>query len=60
MKKIAKKDEFIEAKNGIVGKVEKVNENSVIVKIIENPTENDYGNSMTVINHKHYKIIKNS
>ncbi|TCN18455.1 DUF2187 family protein [Mesobacillus foraminis] len=49
-------DEII-FKKGIAGIVEKVNDNSVIVKITENPTKEEYRGNITVVAHKNYKII---
>ncbi|PLT33533.1 DUF2187 family protein [Bacillus sp. V5-8f] len=43
---------------GIEGTVRTVNENSVIVEITKNNTEEVFGGGVTVINHKNYKIIK--
>jgi uncharacterized protein YkvS len=37
--------------------VEKVNENSVIVNITENPTKDEYRGNRTVVAHKNYKIL---
>ncbi|TCN27221.1 uncharacterized protein YkvS [Mesobacillus foraminis] len=42
---------------GIKGKVEKVNENSVIVEILENLSGNEFTNNKTVVSHKNYQII---
>ncbi|MEH7332309.1 DUF2187 family protein [Neobacillus drentensis] len=56
-KKIAEIGDQIFFKNGIIGIVEKVNENSVIVNIIENKTELEFGGNRTVISHKNYKVI---
>lgn len=42
---------------GIKGVVQKVNENSVIVAIKENPTLLEYEGNRTVVNHKNYTII---
>lgn len=55
---IAKIGDVVEFHNGIQGKVEKVNENSVIVDltIMENFEKLDL-QEKTVINHKRYKII---
>lgn len=59
--KIAKIGDIIEFKDGLRGIVEKVNENSVIVDntYMENYRELDL-HEKTVVNHKNYKIIKNS
>jgi uncharacterized protein YkvS len=59
--KIAKVGNVIEFKNGLTGIVEKVNENSVIVDvtIMENYRDLEL-DSLTVVNHKNYKIIKDS
>lgn len=56
-KRIAEIGDQIFFKNGIIGIVEKVNENSVIVNIIENQTELEFGGDRTVISHKNYKVI---
>ncbi len=42
---------------GIKGKVEKVNENSVIVEILENLSGSEFTNNKTVVSHKNYQII---
>jgi uncharacterized protein YkvS len=59
--KIADVGNIIEFKNGLQGVVEKVNENSVIVDLTY---MEDYQNleleHRTVVNHKNYKIIKES
>jgi uncharacterized protein YkvS len=59
--KIAKVGSVIEFKDGLTGVVEKVNENSVIVDLtyMENFRELDL-DRRTVVNHKNYKIIKDS
>lgn len=59
--KIAKIGDIIEFKDGLRGIVEKANENSVIVDntYMENYRELDL-HEKTVVNHKNYKIIKNS
>ncbi|MBT2757962.1 DUF2187 family protein [Mesobacillus foraminis] len=49
-------DEII-FKKGIEGIVEKVNDNSVIVNITENPTKDEYRGNRTVVAHKNYKIL---
>ena len=56
--KTAKINDRIRSKKGIVGIVEKVYENSVMVKIALNPTGVLYENNVTVINHKNYQILK--
>ncbi|KXZ12762.1 hypothetical protein AXI59_18485 [Bacillus nakamurai] len=59
--KIAKVGNVIEFKNGLTGIVEKVNENSVIVDVtIMDNYRNLELDSLTVVNHKNYKIIKDS
>lgn len=58
MAKVAKQGDKIQFKDGVTGIVEKVNENSVIVNIIENNTELVFNGNRTVINHKNYKIAK--
>lgn len=58
--RIAKVDDVIKAKTGVIGNVEKVNQNSVIIKIIENPTGVSYTNNITVINHKNYVVLQKS
>ncbi len=59
--KIAKVGSIIEFKDGLTGVVEKVNENSVIVDLtyMENFQDLDL-DRRTVVNHKNYKIIKDS
>ena len=59
--KIAKIGNVIEFRNGLTGVVEKVNENSVIidVTIMDNYRDLEL-DSLTVVNHKNYKIIKDS
>ncbi|MBA4537386.1 DUF2187 family protein [Bacillus aquiflavi] len=51
----------IEFKDGLQGIVEKVNENSVIVDVtyMDNYRELDL-EQRTVVNHKNYKVIKES
>jgi len=53
--------DIVEFQDGLRGKVEKVNENSVIVDltIMENFTSLEM-EEKTVINHKRYKIIESS
>lgn len=59
--KIAELGNIIEFKDGLLGIVEKVNENSVIVNLtyMENYRELEL-EEKTVVNHKNYKIIKES
>ncbi|APH05539.1 YkvS family protein [Bacillus weihaiensis] len=59
--KIAKVGSIIEFRDGLTGVVEKVNENSVIVDLtyMENFRDLDL-DRRTVVNHKNYKIIKDS
>ncbi|MBA8759406.1 YkvS family protein [Staphylococcus coagulans] len=56
---IAEIGDIVEFYNGIKGKVEKINDNSVIVDltIMENFNQLDLPEK-TVINHKRYKIIE--
>ncbi|EGQ2729733.1 DUF2187 domain-containing protein [Staphylococcus pseudintermedius] len=56
---IAEVGDIVEFYDGIRGKVEKINDNSVIVDltIMENFSELDLPEK-TVINHKRYKIIE--
>ncbi|EGQ3555177.1 DUF2187 domain-containing protein [Staphylococcus pseudintermedius] len=56
---IAEVGDIVEFYDGIRGKVEKINDNSVIVDltIMENLSELDLPEK-TVINHKRYKIIE--
>ncbi|MGN1402194.1 MAG: YkvS family protein [Bacillus sp. (in: firmicutes)] len=56
--KVAQVGNVIEFKEGLVGIVEKVNENSVIVDltIMENYRDLEL-EQKTVVNHKNYKII---
>ncbi|MBT2737748.1 DUF2187 family protein [Bacillus sp. ISL-7] len=56
-KEIAEMGDHILFKNGIKGIVEKVNENSVIVNIIENMTEGEFEGNRTVVAHKNYKVL---
>jgi uncharacterized protein YkvS len=56
--KIAGTNDRILSNKGIVGIVEKVYENSVIINILKNPTDISFENNVTVINHKHYEIIQ--
>lgn len=59
--KIAKVGNVIEFKNGLTGIVEKVNENSVIVDVTIMDNYRDLElDSLTVVNHKNYKIIRDS
>jgi uncharacterized protein YkvS len=57
-KKIAELGDYILFKNGMKGIVEKVNENSVIVNIIDNKTEMEFEGNRTVVSHKNYKVIE--
>lgn len=59
--KIAEIGNVIEFKGGLQGVVEKINENSVIVDLtyMKNFRELDL-EEKTVVNHKNYKIIKQS
>ncbi|MED4403730.1 YkvS family protein [Metabacillus fastidiosus] len=59
--KIANVGNIIEFRDGLTGIVEKVNENSVIVDLtyMENFSSLDL-ERRTVVNHKNYKIIKES
>jgi uncharacterized protein YkvS len=47
----------ISFKNGIKGKVEKINDNSVIVSITSNTTGQEFFGNKTVVAHKNYKIL---
>ncbi|MFJ5670395.1 YkvS family protein [Bacillus safensis] len=59
--KIAKIGNVVEFRNGLTGVVEKVNENSVIVDVTIMDNYRDLElDSLTVVNHKNYKIIKDS
>ncbi len=49
-------DEII-CKEHIKGIVEKVNENSVIVNITSNQTDQEFLGDRTVISHKNYEIL---
>jgi uncharacterized protein YkvS len=55
---IAEVNDQIRSKKGIIGIVEKVYENSVMIKIHINPTDIFYEKNVTVINHKNYEVIK--
>ncbi len=59
--KLAKVGNIIEFREGLQGIVEKVNENSVIVDLtyMDNFRDLDV-EQRTVVNHKNYKIIKES
>lgn len=59
--KIAKVGDLIEFRDGLQGIVEKINDNSVIVDLtyMENYRELEL-EEKTVVNHKKYKIIKES
>ena len=59
--KIAKVGSIIEFRDGLSGVVEKVNENYVIVDLtyMENFRDLDL-DRRTVVNHKNYKIVKDS
>lgn len=60
MKK-AKVGNVIEFKEGLQGIVEKVNENSVIVDLTYMDNYRDLElDQRTVVNHKNYKVIKDS
>ena len=50
-------DEVITA-NGIKGIVQNVKENSVIIDILENLSEQEFPNNRTVVSHKNYVILK--
>ncbi|OLP63063.1 hypothetical protein BACPU_35260 [Bacillus pumilus] len=59
--KIAKIGNVIEFRNGLTGVVEKVNENSVIVDVTIMDNYRDLElDSLTVVNHKNYTVIKDS
>lgn len=59
--KIAEIGNLIEFKDGLKGVVEKVNENSVIVDLTYMENYRDFDlEEKTVVNHKNYKIIKES
>ncbi|MGG1571715.1 DUF2187 family protein [Fictibacillus sp. NRS-1165] len=42
---------------GIIGVVEKASDHAVIVKIIKNPSLQEFANDKTVVSHRKYKII---
>ncbi|PLS01417.1 DUF2187 family protein [Neobacillus cucumis] len=44
-------------KNGVKGIVQKVYDNSVITKIIENKTELEFKENITVVAHKNYRVL---
>ena len=51
--------DFVEFNDGQLGRVEKVNENSVIVDItINEDWDENEDFETTVVNHKRYKILK--
>jgi len=59
--KIAEVGNIIEFRGGLQGIVEKVNENSVIVDLTYMDNYRDLElDQRTVVNHKNYKIIKES
>lgn len=59
--RIAEVGNVIEFRNGLKGIVEKVNENSVIVDLTYMDNYRDLElDQRTVVNHKNYKIIKES
>jgi uncharacterized protein YkvS len=59
--KIAKVGNVIEFREGLQGVVEKVNENSVIVDLTYMGNYRNFDlDQRTVVNHKNYKIIKDS
>ncbi|PLT33133.1 DUF2187 family protein [Bacillus sp. V5-8f] len=49
-------DEII-FKQAVRGVIEKVNMNSVIVRIISNPTDFEFLSERTVVNHKNYQVV---
>lgn len=55
---IAKIGDEIVFKRLIKGIVEKVNQNSVIVNITKNYTDQNFINNKTVVAHKNYVLIK--
>ncbi|ENQ3104842.1 Uncharacterized protein YkvS [Bacillus sp. 491mf] len=56
--KIAEAGDIIEFKNGLQGRVQKVNKNSVIVDVtIMDNFRNLDMEPLTVVNHKNYKIL---
>jgi uncharacterized protein YkvS len=57
--KIAETGDIIEFKNGLQGRVQKVNKNSVIVDItiMKNYRDLDL-EPLTVVNHKNYKVVQ--
>ncbi|WP_090630523.1 YkvS family protein [Neobacillus massiliamazoniensis] len=59
--KIAEVGNIIEFRGGLQGIVEKVNENSVIVDLTYMDNYRDLElDQRTVVNHKNYKIVKES
>ncbi|MGN5650823.1 DUF2187 family protein [Bacillus sp. Brlt_9] len=56
--KIAEIGQTIKTNLGIKGIVDKVTENAVVIDILANPTDKEFGNDRTVVNHKNYTIIK--
>ncbi|CRK80676.1 Hypothetical protein BN000_00564 [Neobacillus massiliamazoniensis] len=61
MMKIAEVGNIIEFRGGLQGIVEKVNENSVIVDLTYMDNYRDLElDQRTVVNHKNYKIVKES
>ncbi|MCM3584377.1 YkvS family protein [Mesobacillus maritimus] len=49
--------DYIMSIKGIKGQVEKVNENSVIIEIIENLSQYEFSNNRTVVSHKNYIVV---
>ncbi|WP_379968987.1 YkvS family protein [Ectobacillus sp. sgz5001026] len=58
--KIAEAGDIVEFKDGLQGRVQKVNQNSVIVDItiMKNYRELDL-EPLTVVNHRNYRVVEN-
>ncbi|MFD3447515.1 YkvS family protein [Microbacteriaceae bacterium 4G12] len=56
---IAEAGDIVEFKNGLQGRVQKVNKNSVIVDVTIMTDYNDLDlEPLTVVNHKNYTVIR--
>lgn len=57
-RKNVKQGDTIISKIGVVGIVQAVRENTVLINVLETPEGIKYENNVTVINHKNYKVTK--
>ena len=55
---VAKIGDTIRFHGDNIGKVEQVRESSVIVRVVENRTNDVYPMNVTVVNHKNYTVEK--